>query len=389
MSRVLGLDWSAAATHAPGVGRFGRELVRAFVRGAGEGVEVALFEQGRVARLPDAMLGLDGPDVVRTPRVHRVWRISKRVLAPLVNTLGADRIVGGCDVFLRAAPRAPRVARARTAWAVAQWPGQWPKTGDADAAREFERDLAANDVLFVFAECAAQRLVHEFRVARERVHVLPVGADHWLRDAAPQERSNEPRTVVVLGAVEARREPVAVLEAFERVHEKGLAQRLHFVGRRGDAAEDLARAVGFSSVRRDVAWTDEPVEAELPPLVAGAAALVHVASGEATAVTPLEALTFGVPVVVSDTPEMRETLGAFAEYPAPSTPRRRGAAIAEALERALVTSDDSNARALRRAHAAPFTWRACAEAVARVLTGTVSDTDPPRRCRSAESPRGE
>jgi glycosyltransferase involved in cell wall biosynthesis len=370
MSRVLGLDWSAAATHAPGVGRFGRELVRAFVRGAGAGLEIALFEQGRVARLPDAMLGLDGPDVVRRARVHRVWRVSKRVLAPLVNTLGADRIVGGCDVFLRAAPRAPHVARARTAWAVAQW----PKVGDANAARALEEDLAANDVLFVFAECAAQRLVDEFHVARERVHVLPVGADHWLRDAAPLERASEPRTVVVLGAVETRREPVAVLEAFERVHALGLAQRLHFVGRRSDAAEDLARALGFSSVRRDVVWTDEPVEAHLPAIVAGAAALVHVASGEATAVTPLEALTFGVPVVVSDAPEMRETLGAYAEYPAPSTARRRGAAIAEALERALVSSDDATARALRRAHTAPFTWRACAEAVARVLTRTVSDT---------------
>ena len=365
MSVVLGLDWSAAATHAPGVGRFGRELVRAFVRGAGAGVEVLLFEQGRVPRLPRAMLGLDGPEVVRAPRVHRVWRLPKRLIAPLVNTLGADRIVGGCDVFLRAQPRAPRVARARTAWAVAQWPA----SGDAAAAREFQLDLAANDLLFVFAACAAERLVAEFGVARERVHVLPVGADHWLRDAAVRESPSEPRTVVVLGAVEARREPVAVLEAFERVHAQGLAQHLHFVGRRGDAAEDLARALGFSSVRRDVTWTDEPVEADLPAIVAGAAALVHVATGEATAVTPLEALTFGVPVVVSDLPEMRETLGAFAEYPAPSTSRRRGAAVAEALERALAVSDDAHARASRRAHAASFTWRACADAVARVVSG--------------------
>jgi len=369
MSVVLGLDWSAAATHAPGVGRFGRELVRAFVRGAGAGVEVALFEQGRVQRLPRAMLGLDGPDVVRAPRVHRVWRLPKRLIAPLVSTLGADRIVGGCDVFLRAQPRAPRVARARTAWAISQWPAQGPASDDAAAAREFRLDLAANDLLLVFAACAAERLVAEFGVARERVLVLPVGADHWLRDASVLASASEPRSVVVLGAVEARREPVAVLEAFERVHAQGLAQRLHFVGRRGDAAEDLARALGFSSVRRDVTWTDEPVEADLPAIVAGAAALVHVATGEATAVTPLEALTFGVPVVVSDTPEFREALGALAEYPAPSTPRRRGAAIAQALERALVSSDDSASRANRRALAAPFTWRACADAVARAVSG--------------------
>jgi glycosyltransferase involved in cell wall biosynthesis len=361
VTRVLGLDWSAAARHAPGVGRFGRELVRACVRGAVPDLDLALIEFGRGPRLAEEFLGLTGPDVVRPPRRHRRWPVPKRVAAPFVRALGADAWVGGCDLFLRAQPRWPHSARAPTAWALAQWP--------LDAAEEavLAGDLAANTRILVFAHAAAERLVEWYGVARERVHVLPVGCDHWLRGAEPRAAAAAPRTVLVLGALEPRRTPGAVLEAFERLHARGLVERLLFVGRRGAAAEDFARLLCFSSARRDVQWIHEPVERDLPALVAGAAALVHVGEGEATAVTPLEALVFGVPVVVSDTPVMREVLGSVAEYPAPSSERRRGAAIAEALERALATSDDPAARAARRAHAASSTWAACARALAAVV----------------------
>lgn len=361
--RVLGLDYYAAATHAPGIGRFGRELVRAWLRASDVEVDVALLEVGAAGqRLPESALGLGGEQVQRAPVHHVRARLPRRLSDAVAGLVGVERLLGGCDVFLRARPFAPHCRRAPSLWPVSQWPSE----GAARERARFEAELAANDHLLVFAAAAAMRLVEEFGVAPERVHVIGVGADHWLRDAAPLDAPSEPRTLLVLGAVASRRHPEAVLEAFEALRERGSVERLVLVGRAGDGAEAFARRLGFSSARAHVTWIREPVERDLPALVASAALLVHVGAGEATPVTPLEGLAFGVPVVVSDTPEMREALGDHAAYLGESHPRRRGAALAELCAEQLA-ADGPQRRAAARHLSATFTWDRTARAVARVV----------------------
>ncbi|QDU83588.1 Glycosyl transferases group 1 [Planctomycetes bacterium Pla163] len=362
---VLGLDYFAAATHAPGIGRYGRELVRAWLRCDDELGSLKLFEAGgRAPRLPDAMLGLDGPDVRRSVERHVRWALPRRATDGFARVLGVERLLGGCDVFLRSRPAAPACRRAASLWPVSQWPGP----NDESARIRFASELAANDHLIVFARAAAERLVEQFGVARDRVHVTPVGADHWRRDAEVLDVPTSPRTLLALGAVEDRRWPTALLEAFERLRESGAVERLLLVGRPGTGAGTFERRLGFSSARSHVEWITVPVESDLPRIVSAAAALVHVGQGEATAVTPLEALSFGVPAVVSDVPEMRECLGDRVEYlDADVRDRKRGEALAAAVERALATADDPSARAARRALAERSTWDAVARATSSVV----------------------
>jgi glycosyltransferase involved in cell wall biosynthesis len=367
---VLGLDYFAAATHAPGIGRYGRELVRAWLRCEDELGSLKLFEAGgRASRLPDVMLGLDGPDVLRSVERHVRLPLPRRATDGFARAFGVERVFGGCDVFLRSRPSAPACRRAASLWPVSQWPG----ADDEPARTRFARDLAANDHLIVFAHAAAERLVHEFGVAREHVHVTPVGADHWRRDAEFLSAPASPRTLLALGAVEDRRWPTALLEAFERLREAGAVERLLLVGRPGAGAGTFERRLGFSSARSHVEWITEPVESELPRIVSGAAALVHVGLGEATAVTPLESLSFGVPAVVSDVPEMRECLGEQVEYlEADVRERKRGEALAAAVERALATAEDPTSRAARRALAERSTWDAVARATSDVVAKIAS-----------------
>lgn len=370
---TLGLDYFAAATHAPGIGRYGRELVRAWLRCDDELGALKLLEVGgRVARLPDAMLGLDGPNVRRAVDRHVRLRLPRRVTDGFASLFGVERLLGGCDVFLRSRPRAPVARRACGLWPVSQWPSA---DDDADRAR-FAADLAANDHLLVFAHAAAERLVGEFSVAPERVHVTPVGADHWRRDAEVLAAPTSPRTLLVLGAVEDRRWPSALLEAFERLRQAGEVERLLLVGRWGSGSGTFGRRLAFSSARSHVEWITEPVESDLPGIVSGAAALVHIGLGEATAVTPLEALAFGVPAVVSDLPEMRECLGDQVEYLANDVrDRQRGEALAAAITRALATADDPTARAARRSLAERSTWDAVARATSEVVARIVAESD--------------
>ena len=75
---MIGLDYTAGPGHAPGVGRYVRELVRALVRL--EGPPLKLIEVGRApVPMEGAPLGLEGLGVVRNVQRSR-WRIPRRAL---------------------------------------------------------------------------------------------------------------------------------------------------------------------------------------------------------------------------------------------------------------------------------------------------------------------
>lgn len=77
----IALDYTAAAGHAPGVGRYTRELVRALVREPGPPLSrLRLVEVGRAPRpMAGAPLGLEGPEVLQ-PTEHRMLRLPRRLL---------------------------------------------------------------------------------------------------------------------------------------------------------------------------------------------------------------------------------------------------------------------------------------------------------------------
>jgi glycosyltransferase involved in cell wall biosynthesis len=105
-------------------------------------------------------------------------------------------------------------------------------------------------------------------------------------------------------------------------------------------------------------------DAELADLYAGASAFAFLSDYEGFAMTPLEAVGAGVPVVLLDTEVAREIYGPAARY----VERPDPATIADALEAVLF---DQAERTRLLGAAAPtlerYSWRDCAHRTLQVL----------------------
>jgi len=349
----IGIDYLPAVSHWPGVGRYARELVRALVRLPSEDPELCLFEVGRAPRIVgEEALGLTGPEARHVRRMR--GRTPRRLLgAAAALGFSADRLLGGVDLFHQTAPTPVPVRHARETLAVAELPA--PET-QADLTL---RDRCARaDGVLVFSEFMAGTLEQGFDVDAARIHRVPVGCDHWRRDVGELPERDSPPSIVALGAVQDPRRHGRLLMAAATLAHAGTPVHVHLIGRFASQFQ------GLLSGQRGISLTcrGELSEPELARTVASASALVHLREVDATAVTPLEALALGTPVVASRIPCYEEALGDEAVLVDNDAVDRDPSTLARALESALESASDPVAGARRMRHAEPYTWEANARA---------------------------
>ena len=87
-----------------------------------------------------------------------------------------------------------------------------------------------------------------------------------------------------------------------------------------------------------------------------ASALLYTARWEGFGIPMLEALSLGCPVLASDVPALREVGGDAATYADPG----RTESLADGIQRVIDSGRDAGASSARSAHAARFSWDACA-----------------------------
>jgi glycosyltransferase involved in cell wall biosynthesis len=137
----------------------------------------------------------------------------------------------------------------------------------------------------------------------------------WHPDPPPRgalDRLELPsRYLLYVGALEPRKGLDVLAEAFATARERGLGAELVLAGE-GPLADTL-RGPGIALLGR---VSDD----ELAALYAGARATVLPSRLEGFGFTPLESLATGTPVVVSDLPSLRETLGDAALVVPPGDP---------------------------------------------------------------------
>lgn len=207
------------------------------------------------------------------------------------------------------------------------------------------------DAICTPTAAVADTVAEELDVDRGKITVTPLGVDPaWFtaRPAGPELRARlglPSEYLLFVGAAGARKG----LDWLVRAHSaRPELPPLVFAGP-GDFPEDERRlSVGYLP------------ETDLHSVVAGAAALVLPSTDEGFGLPALEAMACDVPAVCSDIPALREVTGGD-DGQAFLAPFGDVDALGERLRQAIDSPRNAASSALRRAHAASFTWRRCAE----------------------------
>jgi len=195
----------------------------------------------------------------------------------------------------------------------------------------------------------AQAVRERLGVPEHRVMVTPLGVDPaWFTAREPRPRLRATlrlpeRYLLFVGAAGPRKRLDWLLEA----HRQGTdLPPLVLAGPGHSTADGRVLALGYLS------------DVDLRSVVAGASALVLPSRDEGFGLPVLEALACDVPVVCSDVPALREVGGGHVTL----VPGGDVEALRVALDAALREPPTPAVLAARRAHAAEYTWRRCAEA---------------------------
>lgn len=315
MRARIGIDSLTALAHAPGAGRYARELIRALAPLASPD-ELCLYEVGSAARvLPRSSLGAGD----KLPRLES--KRPRRLNTWLPKWRHADRELGGVHIFHQTAPVPLAVKDAIQTCAFAELP-------DLDV--QHLRSLGA---AFFFSKAVRDFFVQCGLIRSERSHLVPVGCEHWARELWGPEFS---------GPLPAPTRPrITMLGRELPVERRGLWR-------------ELASTRGWDLVELGPGTPEK----DLPRAVASSSLVLHLTDRIGTPVTALECLSLGVPVVTREAEVFRSALGLCFVGADPQDP----GSVEAAIQTALARRSDSAWQEHARLKVQPYSWQACAAA---------------------------
>lgn len=235
--------------------------------------------------------------------------------------------------------------------------------------RRFVTRLAAMRATRVItvSDYSKEEIVRYLHVPQGKVEVIYSGITPMQPAGSFRPNGNE-TTVLFVGSLFNRRHIPELLAGFEQIAARDATLRLVLVGDNRtrpfiDVDALIARSPARDRIRARAYVSDE----ELATLYRQARAFAFLSEYEGFAMTPLEALGAGVPIVLLDTDVAREIYGPAATYVDGLEP----AVIAAGLERALF--DDAHRTETLAAAALQlerYSWSECAHRTLQVLVAS-------------------
>lgn len=193
---------------------------------------------------------------------------------------------------------------------------EWFRPREGARRRLLTRQAARGaEVVFTDSEFSRREIVDRLSVPAERITVIPPG----VTARAPGE-AREP-LVLFAGSILNRRRLPSLIWAFAAAAKMVPGARLVIAGSdRSYPPLDLAGVAREAGVPESVTIPSYVSEDELNRLYGRAGVFVFLSEYEGFGMTPLEALSARVPIVVLDTPIAREVYGETAWYVSPDAP---------------------------------------------------------------------
>ncbi len=253
-------------------------------------------------------------------------------------------------------------AWAYPAWAIALWERYW----------KWARDRCG--VMVAISESTRHDASESLNISLDRIFVTPLAARVSTRHMpdSPERRElldkwdlgGEP-FVLYSGTLEPRKNLDALVRAFAAVAKQDptIPHKLVFAGGNWNRLDlDLRLQSCEEGIGGRLITTGYVTNEELNALMSACDAFVYVSQYEGFGLPPLEAMTCGAPVVVSNTSSLPEVVGETGIQVSPKDEE----AIAAALYRLLTDrAENARQRTLSRARAREFSWKRTAELTMR------------------------
>ena len=356
------IDYRPALRRRSGVGEYTHELARALVAlGAGDGahpLDLTLFSSSWKDRA-SIENGLRGASLVdrRVPvsLLNLAWH---RLNWPPAETMarGAFDVVHSMHPLLMPARRAARIVTIHDLNFLSH-----PERTRAEIRRDYPSLARAHarqaDAIIAVSQFTASEVQRRFEVPADRISVCSPGAPPW----TPRDRPPTAGYVLFFGTLEPRKNVGGLLDAYERLaaRRRDLPQ-LMLAGQPTDAARPWLERIRRPPLDRVVKHVGYVDPARRRALYLDAICLVQPSFEEGFGITVLEAMTAGVPVIVTNRGSLPEVAGGAGEVVSVDDPEEMAAAV----ERLI---DDTGLAATRAAQgiarAREFRWDATARKV--------------------------
>jgi glycosyltransferase involved in cell wall biosynthesis len=241
-----------------------------------------------------------------------------------------------------------------------------PERTTAEIRRDYPALVGAHarraDGIIVVSRFVAGEVQRRFQVPSERIAVCPNGVPEW---KGPPAAAGGDGYLLFVGTVEPRKNVDGLLDGYARLlSRRPDAPRLVIAGRVDPGAETLLAAAARPPLAGRVECRGYVPAEEREGLYKGAQALILPSFDEGFGIPALEAMSAGVPVIVSNRGALPEVVGDAGLYIEPDDaesiasalgrvigdPGIRATCARRGLERARQFTWTQTARGVRRAH---------------------------------------
>src|SRR6266508_2820875 len=191
---------------------------------------------------------------------------------------------------------------------------EWFRLREGVRRRWLTRQSAARARAVITVSAFSKReIIDHLGIAAEKIHVIPQGvgavsaspqplAPTGPLTASPEPPAPSPYKVLYVGSIFNRRHVTDLIRAFAPIARAHSDASLDIVGdNRSYPREDVAGTINHDGLQQQVHWHEYVAEEELRNLYARARVFAFLSAYEGLGMTPLEALTAGVPTVLLET----------------------------------------------------------------------------------------